>query len=316
MNHVEYRTRNKNDDIHAVLHEEADIVKKNGTFILPEPPSDPIISWSREDISTLSKSKKYTPEKIDDMVLKCMTWPLRTNSLCHHCCHKFDTTPVPIPETYDELRKIYICKGYFCSWQCAKAYNINYMNTSGCGNRNMNISLLAHRMWVKYIKDDVNTVKTRDKLRTYSMHYINPAQDRIVLKAFGGHMDIEEYRSGFFGIVPPSEAISGLPFLTIKQRLNLPFVDGESKTLSSIVPNTSKSPGLGLGINTNANIRSLRRTQKMDTPRAHQESNTFCDMLNRAKNDNMIMKRTRKDEDTNNLFSCMGVTVVPKKQKK
>jgi len=242
MNHVHYRKRNINDDIHTVLHEEADIVRDKGILILPEPP---------------------------------------------------------------------------CSWQCAKAYNINYMSSSGCGNRNMNISLLAHKMWVKYIKEDdgnKNTHSTREKMRTYSMHYIKPAKDRIVLKAFGGNMSIDEYRSGFFGIVPPSEAISGLPFLTIKQRLNLPFVDGESKTLSSNVPTSIDSSGIGL--NTGVNIRSMRRTQKMDTSKAHQESNTFCDMLNRAKNDNIIMKRTRKDEDTNNLFSCMGVTVVPKKHKK
>lgn len=49
-------------------------------------------------------------------------WPSKTNVWCRHCCHPFDTTPVPIPNRYDEDTGVYYVYGMFCSVNCAKQY--------------------------------------------------------------------------------------------------------------------------------------------------------------------------------------------------
>lgn len=301
MNHIKYRKRTFKDDLNSILNDKADTSKSGNTIILPELPNPPIVFWERDD-SNVDESKKNRPGRVDDVVKKCITWPMRTDSLCHHCCHKFDTIPVPIPETYDALRKIYICRGFFCSWQCAKAYNMYYMPGPRSGDRSAFISLLAHKMWVKYLKKDSDKNHGEGLLR-YCMHSITPAKNRCELKSFGGKLSIEEYRKGFFNIVPPEEAITGKPFLSIRQRLALPFVDGASKSdikINSAIENT--------GIK-NDNIRSMRKTQRMESSVDHEDSNKFCDMLNRAKTDRNVMKRKNKEVDKNNLLSSMGVTV-------
>ena len=303
MNNIEYRKRTFKDDMNSILHKKADINKNGKTIILPEQPINPLIFWKRDDSNSL-ESEKYKPEKIDDMILKCITWPSKTTSLCHHCCHNFDTVPIPIPETYDHLRKIYICKGSFCSWQCAKAYNIYNTSRAGCGNRNMNIAILAHKMWIKYQKTDD---QDKDHLIKYS-RTIKPARNKNELKVFGGKLSIEEFREGFFGIVPPEKANTGKPFLNIRQELALPFVDGES--IIEIKP-VDTSSNLGTGIK-NDNLRNMRKTQRMETSEDHEDSNRFCDLLNRAKGDSSVMKRKAKNPASNNLLSSMGVTISKK----
>ena len=178
------------------------------------------------------------------------------------------------------------------------------MSRAGCGNRNMNISILAHRMWVKY-------QNTNDTPKDHLLHYsktIKPARNKNELKAFGGKLSIEEFREGFFGIVPPEKANTGKPFLSIRHELALPFVDGESRIEIKPVDTDSN---IGTGIK-NDNIRNRRKTQRMETSLEHEDSNRFCDLLNRAKNDSSVMKRKSKGPDSNNLLSSMGVTISKK----
>ena len=44
---------------------------------------------------------------------------------CWHDGHMFDTVPVPLPVDYDEKRQCFTVWGVFCSFQCAKAYQIS-----------------------------------------------------------------------------------------------------------------------------------------------------------------------------------------------
>jgi len=195
-----------------------------------------------------------------------LKWPTSTNLLCYNCCNPFEGVPVPIPTLYDDKRNIYFCHGNFCSWQCSKAYNINEMPKAGQGNRNMNIALLAKQMWSNYRDKD-----PKDK-KIYSMPII-PAPRRSELKSFGGNKTIEEYRKGFFGIIPPEEAYESKPFINIKDRL----------------------------------------AKKIETSVVHKHANDFCERLNKAKNEKVIIKRQRKDESKNTLLSSMGVVVKRKK---
>lgn len=264
------------------------------------PTKAPIVSWNRPsgDVAK-SANNKFLDE--DDDILKCVTWPLSTEILCHHCCYSFEGVPVPLPQSYDALRKVYHCRGNFCSWQCAKAYNNLQTPPSGRGNRNMYISLLAHRTWVKYRKGHQGLSKGRSlAMKTYAMCLIHPSPPREVLQVFGGKLSIDEYRQGLFGIIPPSEAVEGKPFLTIREKLLLPFWD------------SSKKNSEGSNVVT---LRSSRPvTQKIEASNVHRYSNAFCDKLNKAKLDQSIMKRKREVTTKNTLMSTMGVVMEIKKR--
>lgn len=286
-----FRPRNTEDDRRSILRLKSDVV--NGT--IPLPTKTPIVSWA-QDLDT-NKSNFMQEE---DEVLKCIDWPSSTTNLCHHCCYSFDGVPVPLPQSYDALRKVYHCRGNFCSWQCAKAYNNTQTPLSGKGNRNMYISLLAHRTWVKYRGTALTDAKSK-AMKTYAMGFIYPSLPREVLLVFGGKMTIEEYREDSFGIIPPSEAAVTKPFLTIRQRLVLPFLDVSKKE--------SAKDRVGVVL-----IGAIPVTQKIESSTVHRHSNAFCAKLNKAKTDLTIMKRKKDVTSKNTLMSTMGV-VINKKTK-
>lgn len=312
MRHVSFRARTPGDDIRSVRHEKAKVERgDNGNIILPDVSPDPIIVWSSNN-NKLNTNDTHSEEKgnLDAQIQKCMEWPLKTDLLCHNCCHSFDTTPVPLPYSYDEIRNIYLCRGVYCSWQCAKAFNMGNMPRSGRGNVNMNISLLAHRMWVKYVRDESGPQKDTGvyaRLRLYTTYHIEPARNRDVLRVFGGTMTIEEYRKGFFSIVPPEEAVSGKPFITIRQKMYLPFAamgrrEGGDDQKEKKHMETTSNPWITMNI--------------MGTSVAHKHANEFCDKLNRATKEKAIIKRKREDSTKNTLISSMGVKVAQRGQKK
>lgn len=119
-------------------------------------------------------------------------WPQRTATWCFHCCHPFDTPPLPMPIRYDDKRDVFVVTGTFCSWPCMRTYNAesaNYLKT--------NISMLI-RMFVKRCTEATTPVVVRS------------APPRIKLRAFGGSMSIEEFRAAsasgsrtVFSVLPP-----------------------------------------------------------------------------------------------------------------
>lgn len=303
MNHTRYRKRTEKDDVRSMKNETADFEKiENQTIVLPEPSKSPIIYWCRPDIPNI-RPKNIKTEKSDEVFLECSKWPLSTEILCYNCCHKFEGVPIPIPEKFDKKRNIYICYGIFCSWQCSKSFSMYEMSDSRQGTRNMNISLLAQQMWLRYNKD--NNVKTEGNYYTVP---VTPADKRTSLKIFGGTKTIEEFRKGFFGIIPPEKAKSGNPFVKVNDRLYLPFVDVNiynRKISGSIVP-LNNTP---LALHGN----NMNMTQKITTSKVHQNANDFCEILNKAKKERLIIKRNRENENANTLLSSMGVTVKKKR---
>lgn len=96
--------------------------------------------------------------------------------LCWHCCH-----PIPIEcKTLQYPYKLlssgqFLVGGQFCSWECIKGYGRDHMSRVLSGVHQVNI-----RHYRKMITGLINNVI--------------PAPPKIVLKAFGGHMDIKEFR--------------------------------------------------------------------------------------------------------------------------
>ena len=94
---------------------------------------------------------------------------------CWWCCHDFDNQPIGIPDNYrDEIFQTY---GYFCSFNCAKSYNLDYID-----NKTEEKNCLLMMLKKKLIHED---------------SFIKPANPRQSLKIFGGHQTITEFRKDF-----------------------------------------------------------------------------------------------------------------------
>ena len=100
---------------------------------------------------------------------------------CWHCCHPFDTQPLPLPIAYDDRRDVYRVMGTFCSWACMKAFNLESRS---------------------YLTPAVPNIVTLFRKRcTGALKGIRPAPPRIALRVFGGRLTIEEFRAAAEGAV-------------------------------------------------------------------------------------------------------------------
>lgn len=108
-----------------------------------------------------------------EMKSKASEWPLTTNIACYWCCHKFNSVPFGIPvKFYHGKFHVFGC---FCSLECAAAYNFNYGDSlDEVWERYNLINLLSRKL------GHVNKVKN--------------SPNRLALKMFGGHMEIDEFR--------------------------------------------------------------------------------------------------------------------------
>jgi hypothetical protein len=97
------------------------------------------------------------------------------NVHCWWCCHDFDHQPIGIPDNYRE--EIFSTYGYFCSFNCAKAYNLDYIENK-TSEKNCLIMMLKKKL-------------------TGEDSFIKPASPRQTLIMFGGHQTIDEFRKDF-----------------------------------------------------------------------------------------------------------------------
>jgi hypothetical protein len=97
------------------------------------------------------------------------------NIHCWWCCHDFDHQPIGIPDNYRE--EIFSTYGYFCSFNCAKAYNLDYIENK-TSEKNCLIMMLKKKL-------------------TGEDSFIKPASPRQTLIMFGGHQTIDEFRKDF-----------------------------------------------------------------------------------------------------------------------
>lgn len=119
------------------------------------------------------------------------TWPNGTNVLCHWCCHPFETPPVSLPcrivqrggvceEGREDLK--WEVTGCYCSFACAAAHNFEVNS----GSDDMwEVYSLLNCMYQDSVEEDAPATNGR----------LLPAPPRIALQAFGGYMDIQQFRS-------------------------------------------------------------------------------------------------------------------------
>jgi hypothetical protein len=107
--------------------------------------------------------------------LKKGDWVKKTNVFCWWCCHPFNSMPLGMPFVYNGSLEIFKVKGCFCSFNCI----ISHAESIGVKDR----SLIKY-MYKKISGEPIST-------------NIQKAPPRELLKIFGGHLSIEEFRKSF-----------------------------------------------------------------------------------------------------------------------
>lgn len=289
MRTVLSRKRTSDDDVKSIQRV-PNFVSTSSAIEIPRRPETPIVVWGKPSVAN-----------DNDLIKDCLRWPLSSDKRCHNCAHFFDGVPVPLPVSRDELRQVYFCEGKFCSWQCAKSFNMRETSPAGRGNRSMYISVLAYKTWIKFKNLAIDS-ETRDKMKTYCDYRLDPAPPKSRLVEFGGDMTIEEYRKDFCGVVPPSEIIAETsPFLNIRRMAVLPFIDTDSHGSSLRAPNKSVQRIEQMG--------SFSGTKRIVTNREQEFNNSFVDRLKRARVDPAIMRRKKDFDVSNTLLSTMGIEI-------
>jgi hypothetical protein len=104
---------------------------------------------------------------------KLNEWPTNTSISCYWCCHRFNNIPFGIPVKYSDSKfHVYGC---FCSLECAASYNMTNKDS-------------VDELWERY-----NLINMLSRKLGYT-NIVKPAPNRLSLKMFGGHMDIDEFR--------------------------------------------------------------------------------------------------------------------------
>jgi len=100
-------------------------------------------------------------------------WSAPTASACWHCCHSFDTPPVPLPRSFDTHERNFVVFGNFCSLRCAKGFLVE----SDIFDSPFHLSMF-----------------TKMAREVYGLTEVVAAPPRFALSLFGGPYTIEQFR--------------------------------------------------------------------------------------------------------------------------
>ena len=130
-------------------------------------------------ITTYFYFKNYRPSRamsksISNAYSDAIKKRIHKDSVCWWCTYPFDSVPICVPFKYEEKKSKFYLEGYFCSWQCGKAYVLD-KNSADKFNQCTLITLLHKRMSGK-----ISSIKA--------------APSRFNLQKFGGNLTIEQFR--------------------------------------------------------------------------------------------------------------------------
>jgi len=138
------------------------------------------LSYYDSQIKMFSNDKKIHP--LPKKFISLKMWPKVTNIHCWYCSCNFDTIPIFIPssinqiETENEEHNLTV-NGCFCSFNCAQSH-INLYNKS--------------------YEDKINKGKMLCYLfkifNGYHVGYIVPSMDKCELNIFGGNITLDQFR--------------------------------------------------------------------------------------------------------------------------
>lgn len=145
-----------------------------------------IDEYSNIPVESIDENSECTDVKIK--LIKAMVefseankrneWPLSTSIYCKWCVHPFSGIPISIPKIY--LDNTFFVSGCYCSFSCAAAHLFfrgDYTKIDKTNYYNL-LHLLKQKM---LNKDNLEKIR------------VAPSQD--ILKIFGGHLSVEEFRN-------------------------------------------------------------------------------------------------------------------------
>lgn len=172
------------DDENVIVR--LNVVEDEGSEHEPRFEDEHPYAYNRDEYTNHSSLVTGSPMIQDDDELKVVSllkdfeeknkvneWPSDTSICCYWCCHRFTNSPFGIPVNFVQGR--FYVFGCFCSLECAAAYNFKTSDH-------------VDEMWERY--NLINLLSRKVGL----MNYVKSAPDRLALKMFGGHMDIDEFR--------------------------------------------------------------------------------------------------------------------------
>ena len=99
--------------------------------------------------------------------------------LCWHCCDALESLDVKrMPVAHDVGRRCFRLDGYFCSWECTKAYSLSMPDSEGLARRAALLSELFVAMYEQTPR-------------------IAAAAPRTALRCFGGQLETDEFHARF-----------------------------------------------------------------------------------------------------------------------
>lgn len=119
-------------------------------------------------------------------------WDVSTDSVCFYCTEGFKTVPIGIPVRY--LRGKFHCRDNFCSFNCAAAYIFSGIDIKYHFRKWEYYSLLC--MMASVINKEIKMEKGEDVIDCIMK--VKLAEDRNLLKKFGGPLSIEKFREQFY----------------------------------------------------------------------------------------------------------------------
>jgi len=118
-------------------------------------------------------------------------WESSSDHACFYCTEQFQTMPIGIPIRH--IRGKYYCRDNFCSFNCAAAYIFSGFDTRYHFKKWEYYALLC--LLAKEINEKINIENGNDNKKII---YVKLAENRNLLKKFGGPITIEEFRSQFY----------------------------------------------------------------------------------------------------------------------
>lgn len=194
-----------------------------------------------ETTTRTSKVYEILPKIYDDK-----NWPNRTNIHCWHCVHPFESTPVPIPVTYDKRTETFKVIGCFCSFNCAKTYIATRLDGPSRFKSN---SLLIYMY--------------RKVLNRHAYHKINKAPPVTALDIFGGPLSIQEFRRSCHEQISTVTQLS-FPMIVINDHIEYSFSNSNNRANGSAGASVHQDKELQNRIDDVANSWSKKRQKLMD----------------------------------------------------
>lgn len=117
--------------------------------------------------------------------IKLSDWPTTSSVCCYYCCHTFTTVPIPFVHNEFEFDKLVFHisgdpSGVFCSVNCL----IGYISHSNLDRVKLNHNAkMIELYWPRYFTLEEKECSLQPR-------------PRYLLKMFGGHMTIDEFRRG------------------------------------------------------------------------------------------------------------------------